>query len=126
MAHPGGRPTKYKKEYCELIPDLMAEGMSKVEVCAELGICYQTFLNWQAKHPKFLESIKKGEDLSRAWWMTQGRINLENRNFNAVLWFMNMRNRHEWSNKQKVEITGLNDLGNRLAGALERRKEYEG
>lgn len=100
------RPTKYRKEMCERIPDLMAEGMSKVEVCAELGIHYSTFLDWQKNIPEFSESVKTGEQLSAAWWEKQGRTNLENKEFQAALWYMNMKNRFKWADKQQVEHTG--------------------
>ncbi len=94
-----GRPTKYRKEYCERVPELMAEGMSKVEVCAELGVDYHTFLSWQEKHPRFLQSIKKGNRLSEAWWMREGRLALRDKDFNYTGWYMNMRNRHGWADK---------------------------
>jgi len=122
---PAGRPTKYKKEYCETVPALMAKGMAKVEVCAELGIDYHTFLSWQDKHKKFLQSVKKGDDLSKAWWMSAGRENLKNPHFSYTGWYMNMKNRHGWADKHEIEIGGLRDLGIRLADALKRRETYD-
>jgi hypothetical protein len=102
------RPTDYKPEMLEIVEREMSEGASKVELCAELGICYQTFLDWQnpskSNHiPAFLESIKRGEKLSEAWWLRQGRKNLENKEFNPTLWYMNMKNRHGWRDKQEIE-----------------------
>ena len=51
---------------------------------------------------------KKGLDLSQAWWEGKGRQNLENRDFNFVGWFMQMKNRfrHDWKDKHEVEHTG--------------------
>ena len=94
-----GRPTKYRKEYCERVPELMAEGMAKVEVCAELGVDYHTFLSWQEKHPQFLQSVKKGGELSKAWWMREGREALRDKDFSYTGWYMNMKNRHGWADK---------------------------
>ena len=122
---PAGRPTKYKKEFCDKVPELMAKGMAKVEVCAELGIYYDTFLAWQEKHPKFLESVKKGDQLSEAWWMTAGRISLRDKEFNSTLWYMNMKNRHGWADKKEIEINAIGELGTRLADALIKRKKFE-
>ena len=106
------RPTKYKKDMLKIVESEMAEGASKVELCAELGIDYQTFLDWQnpkkSNHvPEFLESVKKGEELSEAWWLRQGRKNLTNKEFNPTLWYMNMKNRHGWADKQQVEQSGV-------------------
>ena len=102
----GGRPTKYKEEFCEQVPELMADGMSKVEICAKLGFGYDAFLDWQKKYPRFSESVKKGDRLSEAWWMTQGRISLRERDFNSTLWYMNMKNRHGWADKHEVDVSG--------------------
>lgn len=102
----GGRPTKYKKEMGETVITQMTDGASKIEVCAELGICYDTFLAWQEEHPEFLESVKRGEQLSESWWMKNGRTNLENPKFNYTGWYMNMKNRHGWKDKQETAHTG--------------------
>jgi len=99
------RPTKYKKEFCEIVEREMNEGASKVEVCAEIGICYDTFLAWGEKHSEFSESIKRGEKLSEAWWLKMGRKNLENGKFSYTGWYMNMKNRHGWRDKQEVNAT---------------------
>jgi hypothetical protein len=100
------RPTKYKSEYCEKVIELMAEGASKTEVCAEIGICYDTFLDWQKANKEFSESVKRGDKLSEAWWLKSGRLNLENNKFSYTGWYMNMKNRHGWKDKQEVEQSG--------------------
>jgi len=119
-----GRPTKYRKEFCERVPELMAEGMSKTEVCAELGFGYAALQDWRAKHPLFSKAVKKGDRLSKAWWLGRGRKNLENRDFNAGLWFMNMKNRHGWADKTenkndttlKIEPVVVNFVRSKDAG----------
>lgn len=104
------RPTKYDPTIMlPIIIDLMSEGASKVEVCAELGICNDTLIEWckdQSK-PEFSEAVKHGERLSEAWWQKKGRKNLENKDFSSTLWYMNMRNRFGWADKteQKTENT---------------------
>lgn len=37
--------------------------------------------------------------LSEAWWEEHGRLNLHNREFNSVLWYMNMKNRFGWRDR---------------------------
>ena len=105
-----GRPTKYKPEMCETVVSLMSQGASKYEVCAELNICFDTISEWCDPKsayfkPDFSDSVKKGLQLSRAWWEKSGRLNLENRDFSYTGWYMNMKNRFGWADKQEVDHT---------------------
>ena len=106
-----GAPSKYNEGMLNIIIELMSEGASKTEVCAELGISHETLCQWQNPESPyykqaFSEAIKKGEQLSNAWWEKKGRINLENKDFNYTGWYMNMKNRFKWADKQEVEHKG--------------------
>lgn len=103
-----GRPSKYDPKMLPIVEKMMSEGASKVEVCAELGISYETLTEWcdlQGAYfnRDFSESIKRGERLSEAWWEKHGRSQLENPKFNATLWYMNMKNRFGWRDRQEVD-----------------------
>lgn len=114
--NPVGRPSKYKNENCEIILELMREGASKVEVCAALGISFETLYDWtDEESPRFKKefsgTLKKGELLSQAWWEKEGRKNLKDRDFNFTGWYMNMKNRFrkspvKWSDKSELEHSG--------------------
>lgn len=108
--HPGGRPTKYLPEMCAKVIELMREGRSKTEVAAELGICWDTLNHWQENNPEFSAAIKAGQRLSEAWWEKIARENLiyspRGTQLNATLWYMNMKNRFGWRDKQEVEHSG--------------------
>ena len=101
-----GRPTKYKPEMCETVIELMKEGASQYEVLATLGISEDTFYRWKKENEEFSESIKRGSQLSQAWWEKKGRISLDDRQFNSTLWYMNMKNRFKWADKQEVKNEG--------------------
>lgn len=96
-----GRPTSYHPIYCDVVCDLMAEGASKEEVAQSIGICYQTFLNWQVAHEDFLEAVKEGEKLSEAWWNRLGRLAAAGKvdGFSPVAYIFNMKNRFKWQDK---------------------------
>ena len=99
----GGAPSKYKKEFNQKVIDLMREGCSIAEVCFELEICKQTFYNWCDENKEFLDSKKKGVDYSEGWWMKQGRKSLKDPTFNYTGWYMNMKNRFNWTDKKEIK-----------------------
>ena len=113
-----GRPTKYNKSMLPVIIELMEQGASQCEVCAELGICEQTLTRWcKASEgdyiPEFSEAIKAGTRLSAAWWERNGRINLQNKEFSYTGWYMNMKNRFGWRDKQEIDHTTAGESLNR-------------
>ena len=100
------RPTKYKPEMCKTVIDLMKEGASQQEVLATLDISNDTFYRWKKENAEFSETIKRGIQLSQAWWEKKGRISLDDRQFNSTLWYMNMKNRFKWADKQEIKNEG--------------------
>lgn len=124
---PAGRPKKYKPEMCEAVIAHMSQGAGLYEVAAEIGIHMDTLSEW--KNPEstyyikeFSEAIKTGEHLSRAWWEKTGRENLieehKGSRLNAGLWFMNMKNRFGWADKQEIkqELSGNVTVNVNIAG----------
>jgi hypothetical protein len=108
-----GRPKKnlssLPKDWENKVINLMSEGASEIEVKAMLSLSNDTFARFLRDEPIFLEAVKRGRALCEAWWQREGRINLRNREFNAVLWYMNMKNRFGWRDKQEVEHSGNKD-----------------
>jgi transposase len=99
----GGRPTDYRVEYCDRLIEIMREGASIEEVAADLDISKTTLYNWAEAHEEFMNAKKRGEELSLSWWVKQGRIQLQNRDFSATLFYMNMKNRFKWRDKHEVD-----------------------
>ena len=121
MSKKMGRPTKYKSEMCDVVIELMREGASQQEVLNELNISNDTFYRWKEENPDFSETVKRGIELSQGWWEKQGRVSLRDRTFNYPGWYMNMKNRFKWADKQEVKnegsVTVLVDTGiNRSPG----------
>lgn len=102
---PVGRPDHYKPAMCDRLVMMMQEGASLIEVSAGLGLPNrETIHEYGLKYPEFGEALKRGLLLSEGWWMTQGRHNIQNKEFNSTLWYMNMKNRFGW--KDKTETSG--------------------
>lgn len=84
----------------------MSEGASLVEVAAEIGVDMATITDWRdTKSPRYNEefsiTIKRGVELSQAWWHKMGRTNLKDKDFRDALWYMNMKNRFGWRDKHE-------------------------
>ncbi len=118
-----GRPTKtvYKKEFCDMLIEHMAEGLSFVTFASKIGISRSTLYEWAKSHPEFKEAKDKSSIANRLFWERIG-IGLatgQNRG-NAAVWIFNMINRFpdEFKNnrdkvetEQKVEIKLKYDAG---------------
>jgi hypothetical protein len=119
-----GAPTKFKPEMCETIIALMSEGASKVEISAEIDVSTETMSQWcnpegDYYNEEFSATIKKGLRLSQAWWERRGRTELENKDFSYTGWYMNMKNRFQWADKQETTVSGPN------GGAIENKYTVE-
>lgn len=104
----GGRPTLYKPEYCEKVIEMMRDGMSITEIAYHLNVAKSTVYEWIDNQAEFSSAIKAGKDFSEGWWMTKGRENISTKEFNSTLWYMNMKNRFGWKDKQESEV-GLSE-----------------
>lgn len=112
-----GAPSKYDPSRNEEILDLMSKGGSIVEVAALIGISRVTLYDWidpksERYKEDFSNTIKRGTELSESWWHKQGRVNLANKEFSPTLWYMNMKNRFGWADKQenKHEVSGVDEI----------------
>ena len=95
-------------DWSTMVNDMYEEGASDVEIKAYISTLRGSFSNdlwyrWMDEEPEFSETIKNGRLQSEAWWQRNGREELRNRDFNATLWFMNMRNRFKWGNGDNVD-----------------------
>ncbi len=105
---PGGRPSLYKPEYCDRVIELGREGMSVVEMAAEIGVARSTLEEaWPAAHEEFSEAFARARELSQAWWERQGRVGLTAERFNAQVYSRSMAARFpkDWRESKNVEST---------------------
>ncbi|MCK4786854.1 MAG: hypothetical protein KAV87_24050 [Desulfobacteraceae bacterium] len=114
----------------EEIISMYSSGASDVEIRALILIknegnvkaSYNLWERWLEEEEEFCETIKKGRMLSHAWWEQNGRENLKESKFNPTLWYMNMKNRFGWKDKQ--ELTGA-DNKPLIPGSAEEKTDEE-
>jgi hypothetical protein len=128
---PGGRPTKYKPEYCDLVYKFCLLGATDAEISAFLEVNEDTLNEWKKVYPEFSESIKKGKEIADAevaeklYKRATGYSHPEDKIFLhngepvivptvkhyppeplAVAYWLNNRRGRDWRQKQEVEVSG--------------------
>lgn len=101
----GGRPTKYKKEYCEMLVNHMAKGLSFESFGGEIDVWKEALYNWVKRYPEFSNAKDRGhlkgllfmEKIGQA--ATMGKIP----GFNYRPWLMKMKN--SFGYKDRLDIT---------------------
>lgn len=75
--HPGGRPTKYKPEYCDTIIAMGKQGKSRVQCATALDVHTDTLYEWADKHTEFSDAMKKAKEFAEAFWETRLMVMME-------------------------------------------------
>jgi hypothetical protein len=115
-----GRPlTKLPDDYKDIMFDLAKVGASIVELSIALNISRDTFYEISKRDKDFSDTIKRCKELSEAWWEKSGRTNLMNKEFNYTGWYMNMKNRFGWKDRQDITSDGK-VLPTPILGAMSR------
>ena len=86
---------------CNKLIELMAQGWTQDEVCAEVGYSAETFIQWRNPdgkfyEPEFAEAYKKAKTLQKAWWDRYGREHLRDRELNTTMYALFRANLHRW------------------------------
>lgn len=110
----GGRPSKYKPEYCEMLVKHMATGLSFESFAAVIDVSEETIHAWARPEgaefkSEFSESKRQGFSKNRIFWERAGIQGLfedtDGPKINSSIWQTNMKNRFrkEWTDTQKIE-----------------------
>ena len=101
-----GRPKKkldcLPNGWQEGVVELAEQGASDVELRDYLNISDDLWYRFIEEEPEFSLTIKKASRKCRIWWEKSGRLNLDNKDFSPTLWYMNMKNRFGWADKQEI------------------------
>jgi len=85
---------------------LAKEGMSDVEIAAEFGVSTGTLRGWSEKFADFNTAYEVGQAMHEAWWLQEGKNNLDNRGYNTGLFKFITGNKLGYSDK--MESKNLN------------------
>lgn len=62
LKHPGGRPSKYRPEMCDMVFKLCLLGATDERMADILEIDIATFNRWKNDYPEFCEALKAGKE----------------------------------------------------------------
>lgn len=115
--HAGGRPkiewetiTATYPNWREIIEGNYSKGRTDERIRRDLRMGEASMMSsdlfdrLMAEIPEFSQSIKEGRELSKLWWLEVGQDSMWDEDFSPSLWFMNMKNRHAWRDKQSDEV----------------------
>ena len=83
---PRGRPTLYNSAYCDRVLELAAQGWSKAEIAADLGVAAQDARRLGRGAPRVPRGFARAKDLEYAWWLKAGREGHSRKNWNLASW----------------------------------------
>lgn len=96
------------RSWSQNVIDLYTQGGSDAEVAASLRVTIKAFYKQMDDNPAFKELVEFGRTLSQAWWESQFRKNVNNKNFNSTLLTFYMKNKHGWADKVESSQTSDN------------------
>lgn len=100
---PGGRPTKYKPEYCKRIVEHMADGYPLVHFAVSIGVAQQSLHDWAKKYPEFSEAMKMAKQAFEAKLYEIGLQGTFADKFNTGPYSLLAKNYLGWSDRQTVD-----------------------
>lgn len=108
----GGRPSKYKEEYQQLLVDTFKSGGHISHFCSLANINPDTFHSWISKYPEFEAAYKKAKMESQAFYETillKGALGqIDKFNFNALAMILNNKFRGEYTRNASGSNTEIN------------------
>jgi hypothetical protein len=106
--HPGGRPTKYRPEFCQVVIECGERGESLHEMAEACDVHRSTIDYWAEHFPEFSEALARANQKSRAFFERVGRTSLDADKFNSRLWerIMMARWREDYTNRNETTHRG--------------------
>lgn len=107
---PVGRPSLYRREYCDRVIEMGKQGYSMASMASMLDVDKATIIDWRTKHPEFATALSKAFIHAQHWWESVGVNGMMDggKNFNALVWKVSMqaRFRDDYTERKVQEVSG--------------------
>jgi len=118
MAKKRGRPTTYTPETGDRICELMAEGVSAVRACKEVGVPMRTFYAWQRDNEAFSAQVTRARDDQADTFADQmcdiaeydEDVQRAKLKIDARKWVASRMKPKSWGDRQQLEHTGADGV----------------
>lgn len=100
-----GRPTKYRKKFCEMLIDHMSEGLSFSSFGGRIGVSRDTLFKWVNDHVEFSDAKNTGMQAHLLKFEKIGIAGMMGKipGFKESTWRYFMTNIHGW--RTQLDIT---------------------
>lgn len=82
----GGRPSKFKPEFHDLVIEYAKAGKSITQIACLLDVTRESLYEWERENPEFSYTLTRARQFAQAWWEDKGQDGIEKPGFNASLW----------------------------------------
>jgi hypothetical protein len=63
-----GRPSDYRPEYCDMVIEAMANGVSLEAFAGQIRVAVETVYRWMTRHREFSEAVSRAKPARTLWW----------------------------------------------------------
>ena len=91
--------------------NLSRHGASEIELAAEFQVSIETLKGWAERYESFNTAWEVGKAMQEAWWLREGKNNLNQRSFNTPLYKFLTMNKLGYSDKIEQKNTNMNVHG---------------
>jgi hypothetical protein len=103
------RASKYKPEYCALVVEEMAKGLSLGAFAGVVKVSRDTVVEWQHQHPEFHDAVSVGKAQRQLMWEKAGiqaAFTQKGGNVTMIQFALCNMGGPDWVNKQQIEHSG--------------------
>jgi hypothetical protein len=94
------------EKHPRLFMELSKIGKLDPEIAAEFGVSVPTIQHWAETLTEYAYAYEAGQAMQEAWWLSEGKNNLDNRGYNVSLYKFITGNKLGYSDK--IESRNLN------------------
>lgn len=105
--------------------DLSRQGLSEVEIAAEMQVGVNTLRGWVDTYQAFAVAHDIGQALYESWWLQKGKSGLDSRNFNTTLFKFLTGNKLGYADKVETKNFNMNTCGVLVAPPKQSMDEWE-